>query len=305
MPHLASDQVRALVSGLPRRERERRRIMVLQAAVDDSGSEPQAHFFVLGGFIAPSNSWCDFADAWETALHAPPRIDYFKLNEAFGKKKQFDGWDEITIANKIESLVDVILAHVQTRIHAVIRHDEFERYFQSIPAPKRHAAIENPYVLLGMQLILAVAVWAPVRNISSPVDFIFDEQGKYSDALQQWYPIFKRQAQLGARTDIANYLGHPPKFEKDTDFMPLQAADLYAGLVRRHCMNNKILEAPMPIPLRRLVAALRGIPRHYMADELRRLNEHLQKEGVKFYAANPSARKLYKHIKPKRPKLKK
>ena len=122
----------------------------------------------------------------------------------------------------------------------------------------------------------------------------------FSDALQQWYPIFKRQAQLGARTDIAAFMGKPPKFETDTDFVPLQAADLYSGLVRRHCMNNKILEAPMPIPLRRLVAALPGIPRVYTADELRRLNEHLQKEGSKFYTTNPRARKLYKQTKRKK-----
>ena len=273
--------------------------MVLQAAVDDSGSEPQALFFVLGGFIARSDRWCAFADAWETALHAPPRIEHFKFNEAMGKKEQFDGWDDPEITKKIDLLVDAILQHVETRIHGTIRHDEFDRYFQSIPAPQRHAAIENPYVLLSMQLILAVAAWAPIRNISGPVDFIFDEQGKYSDALQQWYPIFKRQAQLGARTDIAAYMGKPPKFERDIDFMPLQAADLYSGLVRRHCMNNKILEAPMPIPLRRL-AVLPEIPRNYMSDELSRLNEHLQKEGVKFYAANPKARKLYKHVKPKK-----
>lgn len=273
--------------------------MVLQAAVDDSGSDPRALFFVLGGFIARRDRWAAFADSWKTALRTPRRIDYFKFNEAMGLKKQFDGWEETEVSKKIDLLIDVILRHVQTRIHATIRHDEFERYFQSIPAPKRHTAIENPYVLLAMQLILAVAAWSPIRNLSGPTDFIFDEQGKYSDALQQWYPIFKKQAELGARTDIATYLGKPQKFEKDTDFMPLQAADLYSGLVRRHCMNSKILEAPMPIPLRRL-ATIPEIPRNYMADELRRLNEHLQTEGTKFYAVNPHAPKLYKHVKRKK-----
>ena len=74
--------------------------------------------------------------------------------------------------------------------------------------------------------------------------------------------------------------------------MPLQAADLYAGLVRQHSMNNKLLEAPTPLALRRL-ATLPEIPRIYLADELQRLNAHLQKDGAKFYSANPNARKLY------------
>ena len=222
---------------------------------------------MLGGFITSSKRWADFADEWQAALHRDPRIEYFKFNEAMGLKKQFDknkGWDVEKINEKIYGLVDVILKHAQVRIHAAIRHDEFDRYFRSIPAPKRHVAVENPYVLLAMQLILAVAAWAPIRNLLEPTDFIFDVQGKFGHALQQWYPIFKRQAELGARTDIAAYLGLPPKFERDIDFMPLQAGDLYAGLMRRHCMNNKILEAPMPIPLRRL-AVLPEIPRNYMA----------------------------------------
>jgi hypothetical protein len=188
------------------------------------------------------------------------------------------------------------------RVHATIRHDEFDKYFLSIPKPKRHKAVENPYVLLAMQLILAVAAWSPIRNLFEPTDFIFDEQGDYGDALTQWYPIFKRQAQLGARSDIAAYLGMPPRFEKDTHFMPLQAADLYAGLLRRHCMNNKILEAPMPPALRRL-APIPEIPRNYMAPELKRLNEHLQKVGTKFYMENPKARKLYKHTRTRKSKL--
>jgi hypothetical protein len=105
--------------------------MVLQAYVDDSGSEPRSTFFVLGGFIARSDQWGLFADEWGAALHRAPRIAYFKLNEAMGLKKQFDkelGWDADKRDRKIDDLVDVILKYTQVRIHATIKHDEFDSF---------------------------------------------------------------------------------------------------------------------------------------------------------------------------------
>jgi hypothetical protein len=150
-----------------------------------------------------------------------------------------------------------------------------------------------------MQLILTVAAWSPIHKMFEPCDFIFDDQQTFSDALTEWYPQFRRMAFAGWRqTDLPLYIGKAPKFQDDKRLMPLQAADLYAGLIRRHCDNNKLISAPMPLPLRRL-APIPEIPRNYTKDELRRLNEHLQREGQKFYAANPTARRLLKKVKRK------
>jgi hypothetical protein len=243
-----------------------------------------------------------FADEWKAALHRAPRIAYFKFNEAMGLKKQFDkelGWDADKRDRKIDNLVDVILRYAHVRIHATIKHDEFESYFISIPAPKRRLAIENPYVLLAMQLILAVAAWSPIHKIFEPCDFIFDEQQAFGNALMEWYPGFRRMAfARWNRTDLPLYIGKPPKFQDDKYLMPLQAADLYAGLIRRHCDNNKLIVVPMPLALRRLAPILE-IPRNYSKGELKRLNEHLQSEGQKFYAAHPTARRLHKKVKRK------
>jgi hypothetical protein len=279
--------------------------MFFQACVDDSGSEPQSSFFVLGGFLADSSQWSNFISEWNEVLHKAPSIDYFKLNEAIALKKEFDkekGWDEKKRDKKIDDLLDVILRHIRVRKHATIKHSEFDKYFLSIPKPKRHKAVENPYVFLAMQLIFAVAAHSPIHKIQTPCNFIFDDQERFSDALQNWYPIFRKQAFTSwGKTDFPLYLGQAPKFENDKTFVPLQAADLYAGLIRRHCNNNKVIIAPPSSPLRRLLT-IPEIPRNYMAPELRRLNAHLQKEGAKFYAANPAARKLQKQVKKRKAK---
>jgi hypothetical protein len=171
--------------------------MFFQACVDDSGSEPQSSFFVLGGFLADSSQWSNFISEWNEVLHKAPSIDYFKLNEAIALKKEFDkekGWDEKKRDKKIDDLLDVILRHIRVRKHATIKHSEFDKYFLSIPKPKRHKAVENPYVFLAMQLIFAVAAHSPIHKIQTPCNFIFDDQERFSDALQNGYPIFRKQA---------------------------------------------------------------------------------------------------------------
>jgi len=174
---------------------------MLLAYVDDSGSEPTALFFVVAGFVASAKQWTDFESAWRTTLDKGPRIEYFRFNEAMGLKGEFRGWNEAARDRKIDELTDVIKRHAHLRIHATVRHDEYERCVQSVPVPKRHLAIENPYVMISMQLILAMAAMSPGFGIFEPCDFVFDEQGAFSKELKKWYPIFKRQAQTGAKTN--------------------------------------------------------------------------------------------------------
>jgi hypothetical protein len=85
----AAESVWALVSGLPRGERERRLFMVLQAYVDDSGNSPNSHAFVLAGFAAPWGAWAKFCDDWQTVLNRPPGAAYFKAAEAFSLNDEF------------------------------------------------------------------------------------------------------------------------------------------------------------------------------------------------------------------------
>src|SRR5271165_6315742 len=108
----AADFVWALVSGLPSDQREKRRLMVLQVAADDSGSEPQQPFFVLAGFCAQASVWADFSDAWDEALKLPPRLESFKMAEANALRGQFDpekGWNEERRDQRLDILVEIII----------------------------------------------------------------------------------------------------------------------------------------------------------------------------------------------------
>jgi hypothetical protein len=42
--------------------------MVLQAFIDDSGSEPQDPVFVLGGFVSQAADWARFSGEWSRGI---------------------------------------------------------------------------------------------------------------------------------------------------------------------------------------------------------------------------------------------
>jgi hypothetical protein len=64
---LAAERVLALISGYPKAIRQRRRFMVLQAVIDDSGKGVDP-VFVLAGFVLSAFKWSVFADQWKSIL---------------------------------------------------------------------------------------------------------------------------------------------------------------------------------------------------------------------------------------------
>lgn len=292
MGSLVADQVLRLVSGFPPGKRERRNFMILlpQAMIDDSGSEPQSPYFLLAGFVAPAAAWAEFAAEWQLALDEPPGLDYFKMKEAARLQDQFDrkkGWNEAKRDARLMTLSKIIKKHAKIRVHASVRNDLFEKYITSIPAPQRSLGVDSPYTLLFMQLILAVAVAGDRSGIVDPCDFIFDEQGGFGKAALAWWPNLKMLVEKSARSDLARFVGSPPIFRDDKCFLPLQAADLYAWQLRNNFIQNRVLIVPPNLVLRQF-DIIPHIGRNYLEPELQRLRAHLLKGGEIFSANNPT-----------------
>jgi len=281
-----------LVSGFLPGKREKRFLMILepQAIIDDSGSEPQSRVFVLAGFAGPASAWAAFAVDWRAALDEPPKLDYFKMTEAANFGGQFSrhkGWDETKRDSRLIELTRVIKRHAHLRIQAAVRNDHFDKYIKSLPAPERTLAIDNPYVLLFMQIILAMATFGDQLKIREACDFIFDEQGAFSKAALAWWPNFKTLLDNSTRSDLGKFVGSPPIFRDDKTFLPLQAADLYAWHLRQHYSRNQILIVP-PTRVLRQFENMPAISRVYDEPELKRLRAHLLKGGEILAENNPT-----------------
>jgi hypothetical protein len=219
--------------------------MVLQAFVDDSGSDPQSFAFVLGGFVARPPQWAAFTDEWERALHRPPRLEYFKNNEAMGLKDQFDrkrGWTEQKRNDRLVELAHVIRKHIPERFSVAMRHSDYKNYMHGIPVRRRMKTLEDPYFMLFHEFMLIVASVHSLEPKAVPCKFVFDDQGEVGRRARTWWPTFRKSMRNAARFDFSPYFtGSPPDFEQDTEFKPLQAADLYAGQLNRVMASDRIL----------------------------------------------------------------
>jgi hypothetical protein len=81
--------------------------MALQAFIDDSG-RGQDPAFVLAGWIASPEKWAEFSDEWKRILHESPRIEFFKMHEAWCLKGQFSDWEISDRDQKVAPLYAVI-----------------------------------------------------------------------------------------------------------------------------------------------------------------------------------------------------
>jgi hypothetical protein len=223
--------------------------MILEAYLDDSGSggRPQ-RFFILAGFLSDYGSWATFSDEWKGVLDEPPAIPFFKMNHAYApnsRKSVFRGWDRVEIDKKVARLISIIKHRVMVRLSSKMSLADYEMYVKGrIPHE-----IDSPYFFCFYQIIYSVAVHYKKYGWNFKTDFFFDEQGTLGDNTKQWHEIFKSMAS----EEVRPYIGSPPIFCDDIKFMPLQAADLYVGAMRKHAAENEYLYLPMRTELKQLL----------------------------------------------------
>src|SRR5947208_7434328 len=103
-----------------------------------------------------------------------------------------------------------------------------------------------------------------VLALFPPCEFVFDDQREMGRRAAGWWPEFKKGLSSG-KFDFAPYFtASPPMFKRDTEFAPLQAADLYAGQMSRVMRSESIIIPPSPAestrrPLRRHWCAISPI----------------------------------------------
>jgi hypothetical protein len=273
---------------------------------DASGNEPQSPICVLAGFVASSARWTDFSAAWQAALDEHPKLEYFKMTEAASLRGQFDrrrGWTETKRDEKVLSLVRIIRDHVGVRVSAWIRNDDYDKHIRSLPMPVRHLGNDSPYVMLVNQLVVATATFGDRHGIVTPPQYVFDaEMGFDREALTFW-PHVKRTLDLSTRSDIAKFVGEAPSFRDEKDYLPLQAADLYAWQIRNHLLrNNRVPNQTIRIPANPVLATLRTVPminREYPTDEIQRMRDFLIEQGKLFAEQNPEVALIGPHSDPK------
>lgn len=214
------------LSGIPEPFRQRKRIFVLQAFIDDSGVKGTDSHFVLGGFIAEAASWAKFSNEWHDALTASPNIEYFKMYEASKLTGQFENWKRGARDAKLKNLVSVLTSIPTLAFYFV----EDVRYHYKLHAI---GEMKDPYFFGYFSTLLAIGGEVVKAAQEEQVEIIFDEHVVYQKRIARLYPLAMEslQSQPG-NTALLKALPPSPMFRDDKKYLPLQAADMLAWLCR-------------------------------------------------------------------------
>ena len=254
-----------LVSGLPKPVRERRKILALQAFIDDSRTNNNV--LVLSGFIADAVAWAKFSDEWQDMLNKM-RWNSFKMSSL-----GLGGGDETT--EYAEWYFRIIEKHVEGQIAVLIDEKILCRLVDELKMPKLH---KNPYYYSHWWIIEGLLMCQRKMNFWEPVDIIFDEQVHFQDIIIKGWSDYKADT---TRPRDIRVLGETPRFANDEKFLPLQAADLSAWWLRKHWEKNgrskNAIGYPYPWPPKKYMKAfvvypseaslkrmLRGIKKTYI-----------------------------------------
>jgi hypothetical protein len=203
---------------------------MLQVCIDDSGSEPQSpNFgFVLAGFVANVSQWERFTNLWEAELHESPRIEYFKMSEAMGLHGQFGDFSCSDRDKKVMALAQLGHDHIEARVDCVIARIHYDELIKPI-AGRRFRFIKDPYFLCFYGLLRELSDFHLRIGLSHlKMRFVFDKHGKIGNRAKRYW----HKARELIDPERAARMDSEPYFEDDFDFNPLQAADMYAWIIR-------------------------------------------------------------------------
>jgi hypothetical protein len=220
-----------------------------QAFIDGSARPPDGDF-VLGGYIAPAETWAQFSKDWKELL---PRFGtrakngkfHFKMSEM---ARSPGGLERAKLFHAVIEKYPLIAISCRMNLtdfaQALRRADVLCSRLNIANDFRRWG---NPYFFLFRMLVDRFheqrEKFQEGIPLSEKIDFIFDDQTEKSFILAAWDEIVEGQPE-----ETQKYYGATPRFESDQDFLPIQAADFWAWWVREWCEEDA---TPIPDKMRR------------------------------------------------------
>jgi hypothetical protein len=188
---------------------------------DESGDEKH---FVVGGLTATAARWDALVQDWNTALALAPAIPFFKFNNIHKLSAVDHG-------AKIDALIEIINRHVQRADAGIVHVAEYEKHLSALIG----IGFKRPSHFGYVQTYQQCALHFPEKE--GRIRFIFDSMDKWQIAdLQHAFALFQ---EICPNEEVKARLDAVPHCEDDKEFPQLQAADLWAGLVRASCKLDK------------------------------------------------------------------
>lgn len=218
------------------------RSMALQAFIDESYAP--GGVFVLGGYVSSAERWAKFSREWERGLRRFGVLDH-KANSYHFKYNQMASNPERRERNKI--FENIVHEHAMFGIFCRIKTNDVVNAVRRIQIPAAQSVdfgrLQNPYHVAFRCMMdkfhSSRSEFPEIVPATEPIDFFFDEQVGEQRAIMGFWDEY-----ICNRSDnVRNLYGRKPVFGDDKQFLPLQAADLLAGLVRETSVRGNFADA--------------------------------------------------------------
>jgi hypothetical protein len=215
------------LSGLPEAARRRRQLMPIQAFVDDSGGRGHSRYFVLAGLISDAERWAEFSNEWDACLKEKPSIRRFKMKDAAGCSGEFRFFKPSERDDKLRQFCRIINRHPKLLTYSIIDLNTPEETW----AKSQFVESRDPYFWPFQATIMNASFSLWDLGPRERFEIIFDEQLIFGPRAKMWYPglLAAGRFREPAATSI---MPVDPIFRSDDEFLPLQAADLFAWTLR-------------------------------------------------------------------------
>ena len=242
MPSKATKLLWDLLCDVPQRRRLKTRLVVLKVYFDESGTG-QPPVFVMGGLLSTAERWASFSDQWQEVLDIPPRLEYFKMEEAMNLSGQFHHWSEERRDHRVKLLDEVLVNNATAAFSYSHSHEEFDRVFKTAKYRKWSYPMNSAYYHGVLSLISRIF---EIRDLlgSEPIQFIFDDGIKEKAEIMDVWDEVKKNTEWYRKFNV---MGHP-YFLNDKTVLPLQAADLVSFLIRHRWISARTTMQQKKLP---------------------------------------------------------
>lgn len=233
--------------------------MALQAYIDDSRDAHGERVLVLAGYCACEETWSKFSSDWSEYLQLLG-IKAFKMSDLSQSHDEMR-WE------LCGHLYRIIERHLCSAFAVAIEIAPLRRVVEELNMPVEYS---NPYLLAFRALLEGVAKSQGQMGILEPIDFVFDERAEKAGVLSG-FAILQDRKDL----EYAHRFGAPPRFERDDDLAPLQAADMLAWIVRRNWERRGTIteRGVWELPWRPMSSNMQAFAYNFDYDDIRRTLE--------------------------------
>jgi hypothetical protein len=261
--------------------------MPVQAFVDDSGGRGHSQFFVLAGLIADSENWATFSDEWNACLKERPAIQRFKMRDAAGCSGEFRGFQPSDRDSKLRQLCRIINRHANLLAYTIIDLTAHAETWAKIA----WAESRDPYFWPFQNTIMNAALSLWDLGLRERFEIIFDENVIFGPRAKMWYPLIREVMRI-REPEAYDILPIDPLFRSDDEFLPIQAADLFAWILRHGF--DKPDDRPFPWMLGELTNIVET--EHSQIYDRERMESVQRESAEQAHNVTPELRRMFRTI---------